>query len=130
MTDRQPIITIEHQDDVKIVVILEESLLSDVNLNRLEMALTPLALVDGPIKLIIDFHKVCSVSSSVLGFLVTFKKLIEKYQGRLILCCIEKKVANAPSDRYIYELFKVVQLDRFFEIAADVEEALAKMNPS
>ena len=127
MTNIAPIISVEHRDIATIVVILQESLLDDSHLNRLEDALTPILIENPAVKLIIDFHKVRALSSSILGFMVNLKKTIEKHHGRLILCCIERKVADAPSDRYVYELFKVVQLDRFFEIASDLNQAISRL---
>ena len=73
---------------------------------------------------VMDFTTVRSVSSSTIGFLVALKKQLEKSEGRLKICCIGEKVANTPEDRYMYEIFKVVKLDKFFDIYDCVEEAI------
>ena len=77
--------------------------------------------------LVIDFHKVRHVSSSALGYLVKLRNVIRRRGGHLRLCCVGQKVKDAENDTYIYELFKIVKLDKFFELADDVETALATL---
>jgi len=101
-----------------------EEIVRDEEISKLQKSLTPLIDRDGGTVLILDFANVQFVSSSTLGFLVKLKNTITKCQGRLKLCCMGNEVKNAPNDRFVYEIFKVMKLDLFFDIYDSVEEAL------
>ena len=77
--------------------------------------------------LIVDFTNVRAISSSAIGLLVGMQKKVNEYKGRMKICCIGNKVENTASDKYVYEIFKIVKLDTYFDICANVEEALGSL---
>ncbi|MBN1436246.1 MAG: STAS domain-containing protein [Sedimentisphaerales bacterium] len=111
-----------------VVVILEcAELMSAQDITTLDAELSALLDDEQRPHLVIDFHKVRSISSSALGYLVKLRNVINDKGGRLRLCCVAQKVKDSENDTYIYELFKIVHLDKFFELAPNVEAALANL---
>ena len=110
------------------VVSLEcAELMSAEDIAAFDAELVPLLEDDQRPHLVIDFHKVRNVSSSALGYLVKLRNLISDRGGHLRLCCVAQKVKDSDNDTYVYELFKIVRLDKFFELADNVDSALATL---
>jgi anti-anti-sigma factor len=129
MTIEQPVASVEYAGEVIVIRIMYEELMSDSDILKLEDTVIPLIDAKGGTKMVLDFSGVHIISSSALGFLIRLKKTLEHRQGRLKVCCITEKVKNAANDKYIYEVFKIVKLDTFFEIYGNVDEALASFAP-
>ena len=68
----------------------------------------------GPDRLIIDLAEVDYMDSSGVGTMVELKRVVERRDGRLVLVNLQPRVRS---------VFEVTQLDRFFDIAADLNEA-------
>lgn len=68
-----------------------------------------------PERLIIDLSDVGYMDSSGVGTMVEIKRLIERGGGRLVLVALQPRVRS---------VFEVTQLDRFFDIAADINDAM------
>ena len=124
----KPIVSIEHTEKATVVAILYEELMSDTDINKLEESLTPLFAQGKAMNLVLDFSRVRYLSSSALGYLVTLNKRFKQQNGRLKVCGIDKKVKNASNDKYIYELLKIVQLDKFFDIHNSADDALMSLS--
>ena len=111
-----------------VVVTLEcVEIMSAEDIAALDAELMTLLQDDQRLHLVIDFHKVRHVSSSALGYLVKLRNVVSQRGGHLRLCCVGQKVKGSENDTYVYELFKIVKLDKFFELADDVETALAML---
>jgi anti-sigma B factor antagonist len=124
MEEVKPIVSIDHTENAVVVTLLYEEIVSDADINKLEESITAL-IIQGRLKnLVLDFSRVRYLSSSALGYLVTLNKSLRQQGGCLKVCGIDKKVKNASNDRYIYELLKIVQLDKFFDIYDSVDDAL------
>ena len=130
MDDFQPVIDVRHIGAVAVVRLTREELLSDADIRSLDESINPLLDQEAVPSLVLDFSCVRAVSSSALGFLITLRKRVTERNGRLKLCAVEKKVTSAANDKYVYEIFKIVQLDKFFEIHDTVEEALKSLSGS
>jgi anti-sigma B factor antagonist len=124
MTTESPILSIQHRNNVVITSFLKEHIMSDEDITRITRSMDNILHQEQVRNLVLDFEKVMSVCSSFLGFLIHLKKRLDKAEGRLVICGLEKKVKNAPNDKFIYELFKIVKLDNFFEISPCVEDAM------
>ncbi len=124
MSETQPTVAVEYRGKAAVVTVIVANILSEDELNRLKQAVNPL-LSDSGLVLIMDFTDVRSISSSVIGYLVSLKKYIDGKGGVFRVCCIDKKVTSTSSDKYVYEIFKIVKLDTFFHICPTVEDALA-----
>jgi len=118
-----PIVSVEYLPDAAVVEILGEELLQDEDVNRLEESIVPLILEKDGVNLILDFTRIRLLASSVFGFLLKLKKMVNQRGGRMILCCVQKKLTNTANDSYVYEIFKVVRLDKVFTICDDVNTA-------
>ncbi len=83
------------------------------------------ALIDrrGLRKIVLDFSKVELFSSAGLGVMMAFKKKADALKARVVICCLP---------RQLKEIFRVVGLDKLFEVYADRPKALASfgVNPS
>ncbi len=126
MNLNEPIVAIEYFGSATVVTPQPGELLDVSLILRLQETIYPLAEDEG-VNLIVDFSRVQSISSMVLGCLLELKKMVEKGHGRLILCGVNQKVINTPDDRYVHEIFKVARLDSFFEICARVPEAIRQL---
>ena len=66
----------------------------------------------------IDLSEVNYLASSEIGFLVTLKRRIDKRQGKVVM------FGAGP---YVTDLFRTMNLTRFFEIADSFPSALTKL---
>jgi len=124
MEEVKPIVSINHTENAAVVTLLYEEIVSDADINKLEESITALIIQGRSKNLVLDFSRVRYLSSSALGYLITLNKSLKQQNGSLKVCGIDKKVKNASNDRYIYELLKIVQLDKFFDIYDSVDDAL------
>lgn len=69
-------------------------------------------------KIILDFTAVRYFPTPMVTVLLKLQKKARAIDGRIILCGLHAKIR---------ELFKVMQLDRILEFAADEREALEKL---
>ena len=67
-----------------------------------------------PERLIVDLSSVSYMDSSGVGTMVESKRLLERTGGRMVLVGLQPRVQS---------VFEITQLDRFFEFAADLDEA-------
>lgn len=67
-----------------------------------------------PLRIIMDLAGVSYMDSSGIGTLVEIKRRVDDYDGKLVLISLQPRVRG---------LFQITRLEKFFTIAADVEEA-------
>ncbi len=109
-------IRIMEEFGVTIAVIQDSEILDDLTIHALGEELLSLAIgkpVD--MKLVLDFRRVNSLSSSALGVLIRFSKRVEERGGHLKFCCLKKN---------LYEIFQLTHLDRIFEFYDRREDAV------
>jgi anti-sigma B factor antagonist len=68
-----------------------------------------------PKRLIVNLAGVEYMDSSGVGTLIETKRRIDRYQGRLVLASLQPRVMG---------VFEITQLQRFFIIAKDVQQAM------
>jgi len=117
-------VSIEYAKGTIVAELMPESILGDPDINKLADSIVPLVLENQGANLILDFNKVKYVSSSLLGFLVKLHKMVHERQGRLIICCINKKITSSSNDKFVYEIFKVTKLDTYLDICDNIDQAL------
>ncbi len=125
--EQQPIAEIEYKPQATVLTILSDYIMDEAEVSRLRETVEPLIMNPAPLKLIMDFGNVRSICSSAIGYLVALKQRTDQRSGRLIICCVEHKIKGTSKDKFIYEIFKVVNLDRYFELSPNVEDALERM---
>ncbi len=68
-----------------------------------------------PAQLVIDLAGATYIDSSGVGTIVYLKREVERVGGKLVLSGLQPRVRS---------IFEITQLDRFFQIAGTLEEAL------
>jgi len=95
-----PVVTLAGEVDLRSSPQLREALLE--------------ILEQRPARLVIDLSGVEYMDSSGVGTMVEVKRRVERDGGRIILAGLQPRVRS---------VFEITQLDRFFEIRRDVDEA-------
>jgi len=107
----------QHKDDVVIAKFTSQKLYDDVLILQIGNELLELADQSGG-KMILDFHGVMFMSSSMIGRVVILNKKCKADNIELTMCNV------APS---IMEVFEVTRLNKVFTISDSVEDALAQV---
>lgn len=104
------------EGDVTVVRFKDQKILDEANIQQLGEELSELASSGEHARLLLNFETVEFLSSAALGKLISVKKKAAKSSTDVKLCCIRHE---------IFEVFKITNLDRVFEIADSQAEALA-----
>ena len=118
MADIKPNVQVDYTDNATVVTFVDRRILEEQDIRGLQESLNSLLDQMDDIRLVLDFCNVEFLSSAVLGLLIRLSKRIHERDGKLTLCSISPK---------IYEVFKITQLTKVFEIYDDVESALAEL---
>jgi anti-sigma B factor antagonist len=107
MSEYRRRLEIENIGDVTVVNFVDRKILDEENMRAISEQLFSLVDEDGMKKILLNFSSVEYLSSHALGKFVTLKKKLHEIGGELILCNI---------DPFIYEVFEITGLDKFFKI--------------
>jgi len=107
MEPTEPRVRIEYGTEVSIVTLVDENILEDVQIKKLEQALLPVVQKNEAGKLILNFENVRFMSSAFLGLLVKIHKRVIEAGGHLQLYNLDPK---------IYKVFEITQLTKIFDI--------------
>ncbi len=118
MADIKPNVHVDYTDHATVVTFIDRKILEEQDIRGLQESLNSVLDQMDDIRLVLDFCNVEFLSSAVLGLLIRLSKRIQERNGKLTLCSISPK---------IYEVFKITQLNKVFEISDDVENALADL---
>ena len=110
-------LVIERRGDVYVIEFMADSLLDQVRIQGLGQQLEDLAEKAGHPKMVISMSNLETVSSAVLGVLVSVNKKIQGLQGELRLASIPPAVLD---------VFKLTRLDKLLNIYENTTAALAK----
>jgi len=102
---------------VSVVRFKDQKLLDEADIQQLGDELGELVVSGDHLKLLLNFENVEFLSSAALGKLISLKKKAAKSNADLKLCSIKYE---------IFEVFKITNLDRVFDISETQQEALAK----
>ena len=116
MAETKPNINIQHIDQAIVLTFSDRQILEERNIRALQDAM--MEVIDGceGIHLVLDFCHVEFLSSAVLGLLIRVSKRVHEDDGSIRLCNINPK---------IYEVFRITQLTKIFDIHRDIDDALA-----
>ena len=118
MADIKPNVQVDYTDHATVVTFIDRKILEEQDIRGLQESLNSVLDQMDDIRLVLDFCNVEFLSSAVLGLLIRLSKRIQERNGKLTLCSISPK---------IYEVFKITQLTKVFDISDDVENALADL---
>ena len=107
---------VETVGDVTVARFTRRSFLATDQVEALSAQLVSAVEESGCRKFLLNFTNVESMTTSMVGYLVQLKKKIEASGGKLALCKI---------DPFLFEIFKILKLTRFFTIHDDEPSALA-----
>jgi len=119
MDDLRPTISIRYADGATIATLMDEKILEEAAIRRVEDSIIPLIEQAGRITLVLDFSNVNFLSSTMLGVLIRISKRVYERNGKLGLCGISER---------IYKIFKITRLDKAFEIYANADKALSGLS--
>jgi len=119
MPDVKPNISVEYTDKATIISFTDRKILEERDIRSLQASVMSVVEQGEGINLILDFGNVEFLSSAVLGLLIRISKRVVEHSGKLKLCNINPK---------IYEVFKITQLTKVFEIHKDVKSAVASLS--
>jgi anti-sigma B factor antagonist len=124
MEEQTPFAGVEQHPKAVIVTIIVPTIMDESEVERLRSTLQ-FQMDENPGKpIILDFTEVRSICSAAIGFLVAFKKRIDDNKGKLRICCLQDKVKNTPKDKFIFDIFKMTKLDKYFDLAPNVSAAI------
>ncbi|HOW17910.1 MAG TPA: STAS domain-containing protein [Phycisphaerae bacterium] len=109
---------VETIKDATVVTFQDAALLDAIRIQNTGTALFELVERQNRLRIVLDFHNVRSLSSSMLGVLLTLKNKLEDARGRMVLCGLAKDLRR---------LFEMTALDRVFQFAPDADQALAAL---
>ncbi|MDH7598895.1 MAG: STAS domain-containing protein [Sedimentisphaerales bacterium] len=115
MAELKPSISVEYTEKATIVRFTDRKILEERDIRALQDSLMSLVEQAGPLNLILDFSNVEFLSSAILGLLIRISKRVAEQKGTLRLCGINPR---------IYEVFKITQLTKVFDIHKDIDSAL------
>lgn len=119
MPDVKPNISVEYTDKATLIGFTDRKILEERDIRSLQTSVMSVVEQGEGINLILDFGNVEFLSSAVLGLLIRISKRVVEHNGTLKLCNINPK---------IYEVFKITQLTKIFEIHKDVKSAVASLS--
>ena len=116
MAETKPSISIQHIDHAIVLTFSDRQILEEKNIRTLQESIVAVIDECEGIHLVLDFCNVEFLSSAVLGLLIRISKRVHEDNGQIRLCHISPK---------IYEVFKITQLTKVFDIYRDIDDALA-----
>ena len=103
--------------DVTIVDFNQAVIVDDTQIARIGQQLHDLVDRQARKKIILDFSKTRSLSSSALSILIALRSKADQINGRIVICGLGKELKRA---------FKITNLHKLFTICKNEETALAK----
>lgn len=132
MDQPQEIVDIQLHGQAIVAKVLCAEVVEQTEIRRMEATIVPVVEDGMGLSVVMDFTEVRFISSPFLGFLMSLRNKVHQRRGRLLVCCLGQNIKHTKNDTYIYELFKIVQLDKFFELFDSPQAALAHLqtNPA
>jgi anti-sigma B factor antagonist len=116
MAEIKPNISVQYTENATVLAFTDRKILEDQDIRSLQDAVMSVIEQADDIQLVLDFGQVEFLSSAVLGLLIRISKRISEKNGKLSLCNISPK---------IYEVFRITQLTKIFDIQKDVDSAIS-----
>ena len=108
MQESESKIKVEYGLDKMFIIFIDESILEEHQIKKLEDDIMPIINDNSDGELILNFCNVQFMSSSVLGLLIKIQKKVCGLGGHL-------KLLNVNAN--IYKVFKITQLTKIFDIS-------------
>ncbi len=112
--------TTREESDALVITFDGAAGLNDFRNNSLRESLYDLVQSRQEPRVALDLGKVDYLSSSGVAILIGLKRRIETRQGKIVLFHV---------DSIVWDLLKVMKLDRYFQFADDEHAAIASLRP-
>jgi anti-sigma B factor antagonist len=119
MAEIKPSISIQYIEQAIVLTLSDRQILEEKNIRILQESMVSVIDECEGIHLVLDFCNVEFLSSAVLGLLIRVSKRVHESNGKIRLCSINPK---------IYEVFRITQLTKVFDIHRDIDDALASFD--
>jgi anti-sigma B factor antagonist len=119
MPDVQAELTIRKQGKVSVVELKDRKILEELQIREIGERLSDIALGEPSPQILVDFSHVEHLTSGALGMLITLNKQVTENEGKLVLASIHPQ---------IYEVFRITQLNRLFNIQETTADGLKAFN--
>ena len=119
MPDVKPNISVEYTEKATIIGFTDRKILEERDIRSLQTSVMSVVEQAEGINVILDFGNVEYLSSAVLGLLIRVSKRVVERRGTLRLCNIGPR---------IYEVFRITQLTKVFDIYKDIQSAVASLS--
>lgn len=116
MPEKLSRLIVTFQEDVLVVEFADRKIVDHQAISEISQQLTSLLEQRPGLRVLINFSSLDHLSSSALGFLVSFAKRLAETGGQLKLCNIHPQ---------IYEAFVITRLNQVFEIHDSAQAAVA-----
>ena len=113
--DEKETAKITTQDNVTIVSFNEVSMGTVTDIEALSEQINHLIEEEKPAKMIVDFGRVKFFSSQILGLLLSIRKRLQAYDGRIVISGINPQ---------LHRVFKITNLDKIFTFFPNIENAI------
>lgn len=114
MAEQQIRLKISEEDGIQVVTFVDRKILEELSISQIGDQLSDLVAAHPKIKLVLNFESVEHLSSAALGMLITLRNKVDESHGQLKLAAIKPQ---------IYEVFKITQLYKLFDICESVADA-------
>ncbi len=94
-------------NDVTVVTFRDRVLLDTEELNIIEAELLSMSSEQSGLRLVVDFENVQTLSSQMLGALLKVDQAVKAIEGRLALCNLNIKIAEAFEITNLKKVFKI-----------------------
>lgn len=106
---------VTNNDGVSVVEFEDRKIIEEISIAQIGESLSDVVHAEPHVKLVLSFRNVEHLSSAALGMLINLRTQVEKAGGKLKLSNIRPQ---------IYEVFKITQLHRLFDIHETAAQAI------
>ncbi len=120
MAKDKPMAAIRRTGGVVYVEIQRADVVADDDVRAVQECLTGRLNERGVTAVVLDFATAQRVSSTAIAFLVKLQARLAKTGLRYMFCGLSRdKLVDAANDRFAYEVFKVLDVDRLLAVGAE-----------
>lgn len=119
MEGQQGQLKVTRNDGVAVVEFEDRKILEEISIAQIGETLSDVVQSEPNVKIVLSFRNVEHLSSAALGMLINLRNQVQKANGKLMLSNIRPQ---------IYEVFKITQLYKLFEIHETAAQAIHQLS--
>jgi anti-anti-sigma regulatory factor len=127
MAEKKPMTTVRRTGGVVYMEIQRGDVVADDDVRAVQECLAGRLNEQGVTAVVLDFTTVQRVSSTTIAFLVKLQARLAKMGLRYMFSGLSRdKLVDAANDRFAYEVFKVLDVDRLLAVGAERTDRAAE----